>query len=288
VDIIIPTRGRWDLALTCDRLPRELRKDIYIVCPSNEAHRHEDMRPWARVVVQQDDAMTIAAKRARIMRDWRGADRIVMLDDDLRFFVKREEDPKRLRTPTADEVVYWFRQLADMIGPAPQQYAHAGFGSRLFNNAKEPGWQHAKRMQYVLGYHLPTVRRECDLSGRIETREDMDYVLQLLRKGYPNAVCHTFVAEQSNEYAARGGCTGQRSTASSDADAELLSCLHPGLVRVVRKDYKGHPRNEVVIRWEAALREGQKREQDGSGGDQAGAEVRGSARVSRSSRRRRE
>lgn len=255
MDIIIPTRGRWDLKLTCDALPRGLRDRIYIVCPSSEARRHADVRPWAQVVVQPDDKMTIAAKRAWIMREWQFNDKIVMLDDDLRFFVKRD-DPKKLRSAEPEDIVQWFDELERTLC---ETVPHAGFGSRLFNNAKPPGWQQAKRMQYVLGYYLPVVRRECDLSGRIETREDMDYVLQLLRKGYPNAVCHTIAVEQSNEYGARGGCSGQRSTASSDADAERLSQLHPGLVRVVQKNYDGHPRKEVVVRWEAALREGQER-----------------------------
>lgn len=276
MDIVIPTRGRWDLKLTCDTLPRELRKNVWIVCPSTETNRHRDVRPWLgdRIVPQPDNAMTIAKKRAWIMRTWGCTslphrDRIVMLDDDLRFFVKREDDPKRLRTATEDDVILYFEELAKMLGP---KYVHAGFGSRLFNNAKEPGWEIAKRMQYVLGYYLPIVRQECDLSGRIETREDMDYVLQLLRKGHPNAVCHTLVVEQSNDYAARGGCSGQRTTASSDADAERLAELHPGLVRVVQKNYKGSPRKEVVVRWEAALREGTERRGDASGRREARSE----------------
>ena len=269
MDIVIPTRGRWDLKLTCDKLPKELRPNIFIVCPGNETRRHADVRPWAKVMPQPDDNMTIAAKRAWIMRQWQN-DKIVMLDDDLRFFVKREDNPKLLRSATDEDTLHWFRELEKMLG---HKHVHAGFGSRLFNNAKDPGWEQAKRMQYVLGYYLPVVREECEL-GRVETREDMDYVLQLLRKGYPNAVCHTFVAEQSNDYAARGGCSGQRTTASSDADADRLAELHPGLVRVVQKDYKGSPRKEVVVRWEAALRAGQEQRGSSTGGGKARSEVR--------------
>lgn len=276
LDIIIPTRGRWDLKLTCDALPKSLRPFVHIVCPVREVPRHADVRPWAETHAQPDgDNMTIAAKRAWIMQKW-PRDKIVMLDDDLRFFVKRDGEPKRLRSATDADLEFWFAELEKKLSPEVPQ---AGFSSRLFNNAKAPGWEQAKRMQYVLGYYLPTMREHADLSGRIGTREDMDYVLQMLSKGFPNEVCFTIAVEQSNDYAARGGCTGQRTTASSDTDAELLSELHPGIVRVVQKDYKGNPRKEVVVRWEAALRSGQKRRANGSGGDQAGSKVQAATRT---------
>jgi hypothetical protein len=113
------------------------------------------------------------------------------------------------------------------------------------------------RMMLALGYYLPVVMREAEL-GRIETREDMDVALQLLRRGHPNAVCHTFVVGQEGAgYAASGGCTGQRTTEASNRDAHRLAELHPGYVRVVERDYKSSvPRAEVVCSWAKALRDG--------------------------------
>lgn len=275
LDIVIPTRGRSDLKLTCDALPRDMRKQIFIVCSQKERHRHNDVRPWANIVCQPDENMTIAAKRAWIMRTWPN-DKIVMLDDDLRFFVKRDGEPKRLRSAEDEDLVHWFQELNRKLSPEVPQ---AGFSSRLFNNAHEAVWKRAKRMQYVLGYYLPVIREHCDLSGRIETREDMDYVLQMLRAGYPNEVIYTIAVEQSNDYAARGGCSGQRTTASSDADAERLAQLHPGIVRVVQKDYKGSPRKEVVVRWEAALRDGEERRRAEAGRGEARTKGRRPTRV---------
>lgn len=283
LDIIIPTRGRSDLKLTCDALPKALRDSVYIVCPKSEYNRHRDIRPWANLVAQEDDNMTIAAKRSWIMREWGAAfkrgicEKIVMLDDDLRFFVKREGEPKRLRSATDEDLVRHFRELDRKLS---EKVPQAGFSSRLFNNAHEATWKRAKRMQYVLGYHLPTMREHADLSGRIETREDMDYVLQMLSAGYPNEVNYTIAVEQSNDYGARGGCNGQRTTASSDADAERLAALYPGIVRVVHKDYKGSPRKEVVVRWEAALRDGEERRRASTGRGEARPKVRRAAKVS--------
>lgn len=266
--IVIPTRGRWNLTLTCDRMPKAWRKKIVIVCPHSEAQKHADIRPWATVLAQPDKDMTIAAKRAWIMEYFntsREKCKIVMFDDDLQFFVKRNDNPKKLRQSTELDVDHYLKEIFAKLS---KDVPHAGFGSRLFNNNKEPGWHGPARMQYVLGYYLPVVVGACEL-GRIETREDMDYTLQLLRAGYTNEVCESFVVEQANGYAANGGCSGQRTTESSDRDAERLAELHPGYVRVVLKQYKNHPRKEVACRWAAALADGKKRREAESGSAQA-------------------
>jgi hypothetical protein len=110
-------------------------------------------------------------------------------------------------------------------------------------------------MIFSLGYYLPIVVKECEL-GRIETREDMDVTLQLLRKGYPNAVWHTTVNDQREAYAP-GGCSSHRTIESSNADAYELQRLHPGYVRVVERAYKGSvPRKEVNCQWQKALEDG--------------------------------
>ena len=108
---------------------------------------------------------------------------------------------------------------------------------------------------FSLGYYLPIVVRECKL-GRIETREDMDITLQLLRKGYPNAVWQTTVNDQ-RKYDAPGGCTNERTIERSNADAHELARLHPGYVSVVERAYEASvPRKEVICRWQKALQAG--------------------------------
>jgi hypothetical protein len=111
-------------------------------------------------------------------------------------------------------------------------------------------------MMYSLGYYLPIVVKECEL-GRIETREDMDVTLQLLRKGYPNAVWHTTVNDQ--KFNAPGGCTNERTIEHSNADAYKLAQLHPGYVSTIERLYKvSVPRVEVVCQWQKALQDGLK------------------------------
>jgi hypothetical protein len=79
--------------------------------------------------------------------------------------------------------------------------------------------------------------------------------LQLLRKGYDNIISHETVVD--NVYDLRGGCHDERTVERSDAAAELLAELHPGLVKVVEKDYKGSvKRKEVIVSWKKSLNAG--------------------------------
>jgi hypothetical protein len=256
MQIIIPTRGRTNQQLTLQSLPRELRKRTTLVCPEEEAVPLAYCWPDVEIVFQPDTDLTIAQKRKWIMEEWLrgGYDKIIMLDDDLCFSTRKNADGAGLRAIQGEELLSEFQRIEDKLGP---EFPHVGFGARQFNNNVKSGWKIPGRMQYSLGYYLPIVVKECEL-GRIETREDMDITLQLLRKGYPNAVSQTTVNDQ-RKYDAPGGCTNERTIERSNADARKLAELHPGYVSVVEKDYKASvPRKEVICRWQKALEDGQR------------------------------
>lgn len=266
--IVIPTRGRVGQQQSLLGLPESLRISTFVVAPVQELVRHQhwyETRGWSpaqqpTLVSQPDPDMTIAQKRLWIM-EWlrrNGQERVLMLDDDLFFYHRywKKDANKgagdwRLLDSPPEVVREWIGKLLDILSP---EVPHAGFGPRQGNQNFPEGWIEGSRMMLALGYHVPTALDRA-VWGRIETREDMDISLQLLRAGLPNMVTHMFCVGQKS-YAAPGGCTGQRTTESSDADAERLAQLHPGLVSVVAKDYRGHPRKEVRVQWKRALAEG--------------------------------
>jgi hypothetical protein len=178
-----------------------------------------------------------------------------MLDDDLRFAVRRDDQPDRFLKAEEGQVIAAFRELDKILSA---EIPHAGFaarGSGIGSRAQEGGWQQGKRMIYSLGYHIPTVRKHA-IFGRIETREDMDITLQLFANGFPNSVNHSFVCDQ--EFGKPGGCTNERTIERSNADALTLAGLHPGYVKVVEKEYKASiPRLEVICQWLKAMKDGQ-------------------------------
>jgi hypothetical protein len=136
-------------------------------------------------------------------------------------------------------------------------YAHGGINTRLHNQEYGCEFTLNSRVQYALAYHVPTVLAKCEL-GRIEHREDFDYTLQLLRKGYENAVYVWAVVEQ-HAYGAAGGASAERSMLASNKDAHKLSRLHGSdIVKVVEKAYTySIPRSEVVVYWKKAVEDGQ-------------------------------
>ena len=256
--IIIPTKGRISNQTTLQNLPPALRDITQVVCPEKEAFWIEQKFPKVLVTKQPDPAMTIAEKRKWIV-DSATDPNIVMLDDDLRFAVRRDDNPALFRKAEEADILRAFTELSQLLSP---DVPHAGFsarGSGIGDAAKRGGWQEGKRMMYVLGYHVPTVKANA-VFNRISTHEDMDICLQLLSKGFANMVNFSFVVDQ--KFGSPGGCSGERTIERNNADVELLAAYHPEYVRVTRKEYaSSEPRLEVVCAWQKCLRDGKLRKQ---------------------------
>jgi hypothetical protein len=148
--IVIPTLGRTDQQITLRQLPPELRKQTSLVCPKREAPELYRLYEDVEIVVQPDPDWTIAKKRAWIMRSWleAGYDKILMLDDDLRFATRITDADSRLRPIYGKELIPEFRRIEEMLGP---EFPHVGFGTRQGNNTQAAGWKTPGRMVYSLG-----------------------------------------------------------------------------------------------------------------------------------------
>ncbi len=261
--IYIPTHRRMDLTTqpTFRALSPEWQEQTTFVVDEADAKRLEFLQSTsssfkrASMMVVPPEIQTIAQKRAYILRQAKEAT-IVMMDDDLRFAERQYAGPDgvdgfKLVPATSESISRSLTELDDMLR---DDYVHAGFSARQGNNRLESGWLQTRRMMYVLGYQPAIVREYCEL-GRIETREDFDYTLQLFRAGFNNVVSSEICVDQS--YNARGGCSLQRTMEASNGDAVKLARLHPGLVKVVDKEYKTSiPRKEVIVQWKAALESG--------------------------------
>lgn len=254
--IVIPTYRRMTRIATLRNLPDELRQKTFLVVDQADAdlkRPHTQGLRGIKLLVHPPDITSIAKKRSWIIRAL-PMKKIVMLDDDLRFAVRSSPDSTALRQATGEDLLVHFRDLFRKL----DEYAHVGWSARQGNNnQREAGFHENCRMCYVLGYDASLLRVEDGLGrirlGQIETREDMDLTLQLMKEGWPNTVSFSICADQVSGYAADGGCSEQRTLESSNADAMQLAELHPGLVKVVEKQYSGSlPRQEVVVQWKKA------------------------------------
>lgn len=255
--IVIPTRGRSDSQLTITFLPKELREITTIIAPKKELFKLSSMfiDSPPEYVAQPDPEWTIAQKRSWIFQ-WaneQGYDKIIMLDDDLRFSTRISDDDWHLREIAGSELLPEFERIRDKLGP---EFPHVGFGQRQGNQTlTEVGWKSPGKMCYALAYHVPTVLKECEFN-RIALREDMELSLQLLLKGYPNAIWTQTVVDQ-RKFDAPGGCSSERTIEKSNAEAMKLVELFPDYVSVVERSYKASvPRIEVVCQWQRALQAG--------------------------------
>lgn len=249
--VVIPTYRRNNHQVTYGYLPPEWRARTTFVVDGRDAVALRLLAaPYgSEVLVHPPEILTIAAKRAWIIEQT-GWDKVLMLDDDLRPCSRRTGSG--LPTALPEEVNATFSLIEDRL----DELVHVGISARQGNNHLNAGWNVNKRMMYALGYRTDVMRRVCEL-GRIDTREDMDYSLQLLRQGYANAVWADVCVDQRG-YAKGGGCQAEgRTVERSNADAVKLSSLHPGLVRITEKQYKTTlHRQEVVVSWARAYQEG--------------------------------
>lgn len=242
--LYVPTFRRVGQQLTLRSLPEPLRKDAVLVCPQEEADRHARSLPWVTILIQPEEIKTISQKRAWIIQQSQD-DCLMMLDDDLEFHARGEGIlSKRMATP---EVVTKF--FGELRGRIMGEYAHGGISPRFVNSLVKTDWKTNTRAMFALAFRTEVAQRELEFN-RVRLREDMDYTLQLLRKGYPNIVGFD-VCVSPKDYGAQGGCAAEgRTVELSNEEAERLAALHPGLVRVVEKAYKTSlPRKEVVVQW---------------------------------------
>jgi hypothetical protein len=240
-------------------LPGELRRRTTLVCPKREAsglyRLYNDL--GVKIVIEPYPDMKLAQKREWIVQTWHdaGYTKIILLDDDLVFFTRKSVDDWHLREIQGEELIPEIQRIEDKLGP---EYPHVGFGQRQGNNHETAGWKSPGKMVCALGYYLPIVAKECrwDL---VELRQDMCATLQLLLKGYANAVW-TGTVVQGRKRNAPGGCSTYRTDEMSDDEAERLARVFPGYVSVVEKDYKvSVPRKEVICQWQKAFDDGRKK-----------------------------
>lgn len=267
--IFIPTFQRTARQETWDSLPPELQANTLLVCPIEEFKEH--VRKGRRVIIQPAEITTISAKRHWIVETAKanGYDKLIMLDDDCCFYARRPGSPK-LRKEDADNqfIIDTFAEISEKL----EDYAHVGISARAGNNRVESDWKEIHRMCFALGYRTETYLKHV-VPGRVKFREDFDVSLQLLREGYANIVCFKMCVAPA-PFGAPGGCSAERTIEESSAQAHVLASLHPGLVKVVQKDYGTvAKREEVIVYWQRAFQQGLAKRnggKDSSDGDTSG------------------
>lgn len=254
MQIYIPTRGRALKQRTFNDLPRKWKDNTVLVVPSHEADQYVN---YPHVAFPYKDSTTVGDVRQWIINTT-SSEHIVMLDDDIAFAARREDDPTKFRNMTEQDYDEMFGQLDDVL----HYYAHAGVLAREGGNRITDEFVYATRMMRVLAYDVTLLREEGVKFNRIPVMEDFDVTLQLLRLGLKNCILCNWVQNNSGGSNAPGGCSLYRTPALQTQAANKLAELHHPHVKVVEKTTKtawgGQKRTDVRVSWKQALAEGER------------------------------
>ena len=245
MEIWIPTKGRI-FQETFTSLPIHLQQQVHFAVPYDDrnivgVYVHKTP-PWVN---------GIGPTRQWII-DNAQSDKVVMLDDDLVFATRREDEPSKFRPAHEAEISTLFSSISDYL----DKFAHVGVSTREGGSKgiqASSSYLHSSR---ILAYRVDVLRREAIRFDRLQFMEDFDVTLQLLERGYPNLKVNWMVHNQRSSNAP-GGCSTYRTLEGQSEAAQGLARLHPDFVNVVTKKTKtawnGQERQDVVIHWKRAF-----------------------------------
>lgn len=257
VDIIIPTLGRVNRQETAKHLTRA-GLPFTLVVQRHEAHlypsRSNSVNGYTLRILP-DHIRTIAPTRDWIIENVGASRNIVMVDDDLKFFVRRTDDRTKLRDMEPNELVNMFAAIDFQLAIC----AHVGIAAREGANRNTGKFLSNTRIMRVLGYDRRILAEEGLKFSSMGVMEDFHIALSLLEKGYPNVVLNDYANNQFGSDTS-GGCSGVRTADYQRQAAEGLAALHPQFVTVVQKTTKsawgGGTRTDVRIQWKEAYKHG--------------------------------
>jgi hypothetical protein len=199
----------------------------------------------------------IAAKRQWILDQHDGDGPLVMMDDDLEFYCRRTDDPRKLRnlrSPAEFDIM--MEDLLDLLLASPL----VGIANRAGSQNDTGPVLRNKRMHDVLGIDPAIAREHGFRFDRLPLMEDFDFILQHLTAGYDALVLNSY-AKGDRGSNAPGGCSVYRDRLGQATAALDLCLLWPGFVRPRQVRASGDDsvwsqRTDVTVQWARAARAG--------------------------------
>lgn len=196
---------------------------------------------------------TLSVTRDYLIHDERFTDnKVVFLDDDLHFFVRRDDEPTKFRSPSEQDLRNMMTNFDIWLGTHP----HVGIAPREGGNRDTRAYLHNTRIMRVLAYRRDYLRKHAITFAPLVVMEDFHVNLQVLKSGADTLVLNNYCSNQAEGSDAPGGCSHYRTSQVQTASAHLLAKIHKPYVRVVEKTTKtawgGGTRTDVVISWKKA------------------------------------
>lgn len=257
--IFIPTYGRASIHLqtTLKELISWGVHPTLVVNSGGPAHVEEyrnalvslkgEFTLWAA----PDDIRGIGPVRDYIIRELSGGGKVLLLDDDLVFYVRREDDREKFEQGSIES----FRDMLECIEETLDDYPLVGIAAREGGQRNTERFVENTRIMRLLAYDAGVLLREAIKFSDIEFMEDFHVALSLLERGYENCVVNDWCHNQRGS-GTEGGCSATRTLERHCEAAHKLKELHPEFVRLTEKTTKtawgGATRTDVVVSWKKA------------------------------------
>jgi hypothetical protein len=265
--LCIPSRSRATELLTgplIRELPLnpDLGHQVCVFVPPEQFRSYNDRMPRNVFVVPTEGPIG-ETRHAIGWEAYRlGHENFMMIDDDVGFLIRRDNDTWRLRGTSSQENLELFDYIEEVFN-RERTVSHISISSREGNNFAGVGDAKTLEVWNTRAMRAVAWRTEDFLSlehDRIEFMEDFDYSLQSISRGREN-ICLYYWAQGQKETNAPGGCSDYRSRLRHDKCAIHLANLFPDFVTVRTKENKTGTlaeRLEVTIQWKVAAQYGEK------------------------------
>lgn len=243
--ILIPTLNRVNYQYTLNALPQEWKEKTWLVVKKEEAPLHN----YPRIMIRPDE-LRIPGIRQWAMEN-APEDVIMMLDDDLRFAIRRGEDlyqpgnmyqacsdrrnrmqewsaeeteaVAKLYIPTEIELCEMFEYVESCVS---EGFALVGLSIRAINRFYPVPYYDNTRVDTAYAFDRRILQKAEVRFDRVPLMEAFDVTLSLLRKGYRNRVVFHWAQDNAKGSNAPGGCSTYRDFAMQEQAARALLELH--------------------------------------------------------------
>lgn len=257
MEIFIPSRSRLGTQTTLEGLPDLLLKHVRLVVPFEQRSAYaEEWGQWVKVSGPDIPEGIGYTRQWCIETAHRQSKKCVMLDDDLVFATRRDDDPGRFRPSTHDEIVDLFAQVETLL----DSYASVGVATREGGNRNWEDLDHNTRLLRFLCFRTDVLMEHKISFEDIAVMEDFYVALSLLTRGYQNVKINHMVQNQ-NGSGNDGGCSDYRTRDVQAIAAHDLKRAFPDFVKVRKVSTKvawgGGERTDVTVQWKSALKSAQ-------------------------------
>ena len=259
--IVIPSRGRHDTSLTLRRsIPASWRARTRVLVNTSEELAYSTAWPDYEVWTHAVENDIARVRQGAVERAGAEDDRVMMMDDDLQFYVRRQYHPPRLRDATTADIEHLLTACNAIVGP---DIPLVSVSFRQHNDSTAGPYSMNGRADRVYALFVP-VLRAIGYRYRFQPMENFDLALTLLRAGYPNLIWWHWANDQTTSNAP-GGCSEYRTPELQAAAARSLAEAHGPFVTVktgrrTKTSWQsfGGVRDDVICAWSAAFDAGRR------------------------------